>query len=125
MHCSASACATDARASRTSATTQPTPVAWVTAAGTVYPTAHEPDECIGVTSGASVVLIDGTGKKVTLAVNASGNFTYTGSLQKPVKAAVVANGKTRAMSAPLDDGDCNACHTEKGTKNAPGRIMMP
>lgn len=96
-----------------------------TAAGTIYPTAHEPDECIGVRSAASVLVTDANGRQVTLPVNASGNFVYTSPIAKPFKVAVAAGGKTRAMSAPVDDGDCNACHTEKGDKKAPGRIMLP
>jgi len=29
------------------------------------------------------------------------------------------------MLTPLMTGDCNSCHTETGTNNAPGRIMLP
>jgi hypothetical protein len=96
-----------------------------TAAGTVYPTAHEPDECIGVTSGVSIVLTGADGATVTLSPNSSGNFYTKTALAKPFKAKLVANGKTRAMSAGITDGDCNTCHSVNGTEDAPGRIMRP
>jgi len=30
-----------------------------------------------------------------------------------------------AMTTPQTDGDCNGCHTELGSNDAPGRIMLP
>lgn len=97
-----------------------------TAAGTVFPTAHEPDDCISRVSGATVVLTGADGKSVSLAVNSySGNFSYTGLLALPYKAKVVVGGKERKMSAAQTNGDCNACHTQTGTSDAPGRIIVP
>ncbi len=98
-------------------------------AGTVYPTAHEPDNCYGVT-GAQVIITDSKGTDHTLQVNSAGNFynlNYLGigAISTPYTARVVANGKVREMISPQTDGDCNKCHTEQGTQAAPGRIMMP
>jgi len=98
-------------------------------AGTVYATAHEPNNCNGAT-GASVVVTDSSNAVHTLAVNAAGNFYNfdylgVGAIPTPYTVKVVANGKERAMLTPLTTGDCNSCHTEQGAQNAPGRVMMP
>ena len=94
-------------------------------AGTVYPTAHEYDACIG-SSGAQVVIMDANGNtQLTLTTNSSGNFTSQASIKKPYRAKIVSNGKTREMSASQTDGDCNSCHTASGANGAPGRIMLP
>jgi hypothetical protein len=92
-------------------------------AGTVYPTAHEPDLCYGE-SGISVVVTDANGNVVTMTTNGSGNFSH-GSIATPYTAKVVANGKERAMASPQTSGDCNSCHTENGANGAPGRIIAP
>jgi hypothetical protein len=43
-----------------------------------------------------------------------------------VTTRVEYNGQVRKMLTPLaTTGNCNACHTEAGTQNAPGRIMLP
>ncbi|HVH44655.1 MAG TPA: hypothetical protein VM925_20015, partial [Labilithrix sp.] len=96
-------------------------------AGTVYPTLHEPDKCYGVV-GASVVLTDANGRKVTLKTGATGNFTLSTAaipLVFPLKVKVTNNGMERAMVASVPHGDCNACHTEAGKNGAPGRILLP
>jgi hypothetical protein len=97
-------------------------------AGTVYPSAHEPDDCIGSAAGSvSVVITDANGKSVTLLVNASGNFTYRAvSFATPYMAKVVSgSNRERVMATPQTNGDCNTCHTQAGTNGAPGRIMAP
>ena len=100
-------------------------------AGTLYPTAHEPDDCYGTNAGGvTVVITDANGKDTVLQVNSAGNFWHNDffgfqPIAKPYKAKVVAGGKVRAMKAAQTDGNCNACHTEAGDKNAPGRVMAP
>jgi hypothetical protein len=98
-------------------------------AGTVYPTAHEPDLCDGV-AGATIVVTDANNAEHTLTINAAGNFYNfdylgVGAIPTPYKAKVVFNGQERPMLTPQTNGDCNSCHTEQGTQNAPGRVMMP
>jgi hypothetical protein len=99
--------------------------------GTVFPTAHEPDNCDGVgVSGATVVITDAGGQEHSLPVNAAGNFYHNnlfglGNFALPIRAKVVYNGKERVMATAQMSGDCNSCHTEKGSSNAPGRIMLP
>ena len=99
--------------------------------GTVYPTAHEPDDCNGVgVSGATVVITDKNGNDHTLTVNGVGNFYHDDSLGfaklgTPMKARVEYNGQVRNMLTTITTGDCNSCHTEAGTQLAPGRIMLP
>ena len=95
-----------------------------TAAGTVYPSLHEPNDCYGVNGGAQVVLTGADGKKQTLTVNAAGNFMARSALATPYTASVIRNGKTRTMKTAQDDGDCNKCHTAEGGY-APGRIIAP
>lgn len=103
-------------------------------AGTIYPTGHEPNDCVGVTDGSVVVVVtDGTGKETRIPVSTreNGNFVSQSSFTKPVHVRVEsADGtKKRAMSTELDlaggDGDCNGCHTEGGANKAPGRIAAP
>lgn len=97
-------------------------------AGTVYPTAHEPDWCNGQSpSGTTVVVTDSKGTDHTAKVNASGNFYMRGSISLPIKAKVVLSDGTtvREMGDAQNSGDCNSCHTDNGANNAPGRVMVP
>jgi hypothetical protein len=96
-------------------------------AGTVYPTAHEPDLCNGAngTNGARVVITGANGASITLTPNAAGNFSYEGTIATPYSAKVTYMGRERAMGATQTSGDCNACHTQSGTMSAPGRILLP
>lgn len=100
------------------------------AAGTVYPTAHEPDDCNGIDDGkkTTVEITDATGRIFRQTVNAAGNFyfeTKTNAIAMPYTAKVISGTKTRAMKDAVDTGDCNACHTENGMQGAPGRVMAP
>lgn len=112
------------------------PALWL--GGTVYPSAHEPDNCISKITDApvSVVVVDSTGKTYTLPVSpASGNFylrkTDAPAFKAPFKTKVVKGDKERVMSTEQSNGDCNACHTQDGatvaptTLKAPGRILQP
>jgi hypothetical protein len=97
--------------------------------GTVYPSAHEPDDCNGV-SPATVIVTDANNVDHAFPVTAAGNFYHDDAfgfakIATPYRAKVVVNGQTRAMVAAQTNGDCNSCHTETGTQNAPGRIMTP
>ena len=97
-------------------------------AGTVYPGAHEPNDCSGVVGAAGspiVRITDANGAVIDLPVNAAGNFFYERSVALPYSTIVVAGGKERAMSKAQTSGDCNSCHTVNGTNDAPGRIMAP
>jgi hypothetical protein len=97
-------------------------------AGTVYPTAHEPNDCYGgaSSSGTPTVVVTGAdGVVLNLQVNSAGNFYYQGSVSFPFNARVVAGNAERDMSAAQTSGDCNSCHTESGANSAPGRIVAP
>ena len=101
----------------------------LTIAGTVYPTAHEPNDCKGVNvSGAQIILTDSTNKVVTINVNSAGNFYSQTSIKAPYTVRLTYQGRERDMTglvtAPTD-GDCNVCHTESGAQGAPGRILLP
>ena len=98
-------------------------------AGTVFPTGHEPNDCNSkVPSGTPAVqVLDANGKVVaSLKVNTVGNF-YSGSTSIPKggKVQVVVGDKVRAMKDTPESGDCNSCHTQNGTNDAPGRIVSP
>jgi hypothetical protein len=101
------------------------------AAGTIFATAHEPDDCNGADglfTGAAITVIDANGVEHTTGADLAGNFnfpTINGTIPLPIRAKIVVNGRTRAMLTPQTSADCNACHTVAGTKNAPGRIMLP
>lgn len=96
-------------------------------AGTLFATAHEPNDCIAPgPAGAKVELTDANGKVVVVEPNATGNFSYEADdFAYPYTAKVLYQGRERAMTAPQKDGDCNSCHTPEGINGAPGRILLP
>jgi hypothetical protein len=94
-------------------------------AGTVYPTAHEPDNCNGAPSGITVKITGMNGQAISISPNQAGNFSYSGALALPYTAQVTYMGRTRAMAAAQTSGDCNSCHTQNGSNGAPGRILLP
>jgi mono/diheme cytochrome c family protein len=100
------------------------------AAGTVFPTLHEPDNCDGANlSGLAIIdIMDSKGVETKIPVDTVGNFhAYADqvSITPPFAAAVVEGTKTRAMTEHQTTGDCNSCHTVEGANGAPGRIMEP
>ena len=99
----------------------------LTIAGTVYPSAHEPDLCNGAngTNGARVVITGADGATLTLTPGTSGNFNSRTAVKTPFKAKVTYMGRERAMAASQTSGDCNSCHTQTGANSAPGRILLP
>lgn len=100
----------------------------LTLAGTVYPTAHEPDLCFGAdgsSDGAKVVIVGADGRSQTLTPTSTGNFSSSAAVALPYQAKVVYMGRERAMVAAQTTGDCNGCHTQTGASGAPGRILLP
>jgi hypothetical protein len=100
--------------------------------GTVYPTGHEPDLCMGGSPDpALMATVEITGKDgavTSIPVLDNGNFLHEakmGAIATPFTAKVIYNGKERAMSTPQTSGDCNSCHTQAGANGAPGRIVLP
>ncbi len=96
-------------------------------AGTVYPTYHEADLCLGVTD-VQVEIVDSMGATHTLPVNSSGNFLDQDIFSlwpSPWTVAVTRGSARRAMVGTVTSGDCNGCHTAAGAQNAPGRIVAP
>lgn len=97
-----------------------------TVAGTVYPTAHEPNDCNGVNAGGvTVVVTDKNGAVTNIPVNAVGNFSSRASIAAPFHVKVTNGAKERVMAGALTAGDCNSCHTLAGVNGAPGRVMAP
>lgn len=101
------------------------------AAGTIFPSAHEPDDCNGVDglfTGAQVIVTDANGTVHMTNANLAGNFEFFSVNDKialPYHAKIVAGGKERAMLTAQMNGDCNSCHTVTGLAPAPGRIVLP
>ncbi len=101
--------------------------------GTVFETAHEPDNCKGPPGeldGEQIIveLTSADGQVVSLSVNDSGNFlmhTSQTPFPAPYQVKVVHGDRERAMPIPAPLGDCNACHTQDGQQGAPGRIVLP
>jgi hypothetical protein len=98
-----------------------------TVAGTVYPTAHEPNDCNGVAGGYTVVVTDANNAVTNITVNTAGNFDSRAAIVAPFHVKVMNNtsGAVRAMAGSLTAGDCNSCHTVTGANGAPGRIVAP
>jgi mono/diheme cytochrome c family protein len=94
-------------------------------AGTIYPTAHEPDDCYGIGGPLNVIVTDANGTVTTIKVGASGNFSSRAAIVPPFHVKVTDGVKERAMAGALTAGDCNSCHTEQGLNGAPGRIVAP
>lgn len=96
-------------------------------AGTLYPTAHEPDLCNGVngSNGARVVITGADGLELTLEPNLAGNFFAEQQVVLPYRAKVTYMGREQVMTDAQTSGDCNSCHTQAGANNAPGRILLP
>jgi cytochrome c551/c552 len=101
-----------------------------TLAGTVYPTAHEPDNCygsVGPLDGAFVEVVDANAETTQVSIRDGGNFYTDAPLQFPVQVAVVTANGVNPMAGPVEaaDGDCNTCHTQDGIDGAPGRVVLP
>ena len=96
-------------------------------AGTLYRHAHEPNSCIGEGDGrAEVVATDATGAVRAALANSSGNFhSDGGALVPPFEVEVHFEGRVRRAMTAHHDPDCNGCHTEQGTRGAPGRVVLP
>jgi hypothetical protein len=99
----------------------------LTIAGTVYPTAHEPDMCDGAdgAGGVVVTIVDAAGQTLTLSPNVAGNFRSEAPLSPPYEATISFMGRERTMGVMQTSGDCNGCHTQTGANGAPGRILLP
>lgn len=102
----------------------------MTIGGTVYPSAHEPDDCNGAsessTGSAITVEVRGhDGSVQMLQPNEAGNFLSFDPIALPVTALVHYQGRTRTMVGEVASADCNTCHTESGASSAPGRILLP
>jgi hypothetical protein len=98
--------------------------------GTVYPSFHEADLCNSPPPpDARIEILDENDDvTMTLLPNEAGNFissAVAAGVPLPYRARLVANGLTRSMTKPQQDGDCNGCHTEQGAEDAPGRLAWP
>jgi hypothetical protein len=97
------------------------------AAGTVYKTLHEPDNCNGAGPPPQlrVIITDANNRTFEMPVNAAGNFFMRNRIRVPYRARVTDGTNTRTMQGSVTSGDCNSCHTLAGARGAPGRIQAP
>lgn len=72
-----------------------------------------------------MVVTDATGAVQDVQINDVGNFYSITGVTLPITAELRYQGRTRAMTTPADSGDCNSCHTDAGTNDAPGRLLVP
>lgn len=96
----------------------------LSAAGTVYTEAHEPDDCNGV-GGATIEVTDASGATTRMFANTEGNFLVRESqaaFQFPITAKITLAGQERVKQTPVSSGDCNSCHAATGQ---PGRLQVP
>ena len=99
--------------------------------GTLYPTGHEPNDCIGASGGElEVVVATVDGIEVRLTPNGSGNFLLhraqaPAGFAPPFSIKVVDGDFERVMPGTAPSGSCNECHTADGANGAPGRIVVP
>jgi cytochrome c553 len=96
-------------------------------AGTIFPTHHEPDDCLATSAmGATITIVDSTGARFDLTANASGNFYLDEpTFVPPYRVRVDFDGRFAIMRGAQSDPDCNSCHTQDGAHAAPGRIVLP
>lgn len=96
-------------------------------AGTVFGSAHSPDDCLSPESeGAEVEIVDANGTVYLAPVGPTGNFMIDDpGLTYPYVARVVFQGRERWMTTAQDEADCNKCHTQSGDDLVPGRIILP
>jgi len=96
-------------------------------AGTVYPSAHEPDDCAAsAAEGAEIRITDAKGRVFVQLANAVGNFSdESGNFAYPYTAVIRYRGREREMLDKQMTGDCNGCHTQNGAMSAPGRLLLP
>ena len=101
----------------------------LTLAGTVYSSGREIDDCNGIAGSTSdpitIEVHDMMGRVISMAPNAAGNFYSSDAVTFPITAVVRYQGRERVMATPVMSGDCNSCHTLRGTMDAPGRIVLP
>jgi hypothetical protein len=110
-------------------TTRPGAPRW-TVGGTVYASAHEPDNCLGGPATGSdpvtIVATDSTMTERTATMVPGGNFFFETTARPPfTNIRVRYQGRERQMFSPATTGDCNSCHTVMGMNGAPGRIVLP
>lgn len=95
-------------------------------AGTVFPGAHEPDDCFGASGNGVMVLIKGAnGQRLALTPNSAGNFIAAAGVQGPYTVEVHYQGRVRTKTQAQTSGDCNGCHSAQGANGAAGRITLP
>jgi len=78
--------------------------AW-TVSGTVFGSGG-----VGV-AGATIEVIDASGKKLLLVTGDNGNFYSSSAVQMPLTVRSSKCPSDSAMSAKVNAGSCNSCHS--------------
>jgi hypothetical protein len=61
-------------------------------------------------AGATIEVVDATGKVVKLTTYSNGNFYTTTAVTKPLKVRATKCPSDRPMIGAVNDGSCNGCH---------------
>jgi mono/diheme cytochrome c family protein len=104
-----------------------------TIAGTVFPSAHEPNQCYGSASRAPPSSSStAPASPSPPPVNSAGNFFSSTSRPRPLpRQGRPSRDASASCSAWCPTGHCNMCHTQTGATvvsggmRAPGRILLP
>ncbi len=72
-------------------------------------------------AGATVLITDSQGRKVSLTTNSAGNFYTEDALSFPAEVTVTSGANVQTMPA-APNGGCNSCHGQPPSNNAPGRV---
>jgi aspartate aminotransferase-like enzyme len=78
----------------------------ITAGGTIYSSSSGGT----AVSGATVTIVDSTGKTVTVVTGTSGNFYTTTAITFPATVQVSKCPNIATMPTTASSGDCNSCH---------------
>lgn len=93
------------------------------AAGTIY---ADPQAAASAgVKDAEILIVDSTGRALTLHSNSVGNFYTAETLHPPLTVQAQRNGVRMAMNMPAPDGACNRCHRQPPEDGAPGRLFVP
>jgi len=96
-------------------------------AGTVFEVIDEPNDCYGA-EGATIRITGADSQAIELTSNAAGNFFHGAggsTIVFPITATVVVSTGENRMTTEQETGACNDCHTDIGSRGAPGRVTVP
>jgi mono/diheme cytochrome c family protein len=92
-------------------------------AGTIFPTSTSATG--DGLSEAEILIIDSTGRQLTLRSNGVGNFYTAETLRPPLTISAQRGRQRMSMLETAPTGACNSCHQIPGPQLAPGFAAPP